>query len=229
MSNDLASFLPQLDAEVREDARWGKVADYIPELSRVDPAQFGIALALADGTVLRAGDAQVRFSIQSISKVFSLACVLGRIGDQIWERVGREPSGSRFDSILLLEQEQGRPRNPFINGGAIVTTDELVAGRMPKDALSEIVGFLRAAAEDEDIHIDKDVARSEAETGFRNRALANYLKSSGNLRNPSSIRSAPIFTSAPSRCRAYSLPAPAARSPVCPRRRPSSRRTGRGG
>ncbi len=184
MTNDLVSFLLRLDAEVRERAQWGKVADYIPELSRIDPAQFGIAVALADGTELSAGDAQARFSIQSISKVFSLACVLGRIGDQIWERVGREPSGSRFDSILLLEQEQGRPRNPFINAGAIVTTDELLAGRMPRDALSEIIGFLRAAAEDDDIHIDKNVARSEAETGFRNRALANYLKSFGNLRNP---------------------------------------------
>ena len=184
MANDLEPFLLRLNAEVRERAQWGKVADYIPELSRIDPAQFGIAVALADGTVLSAGDAQARFSIQSISKVFSLACVLGRIGDQIWQRVGREPSGSRFDSILLLEQEQGRPRNPFINAGAIVTTDELLAGRMPRDALSEIIGFLRTAAEDDDIHIDKNVARSEAETGFRNRALANYLKSFGNLRNP---------------------------------------------
>ncbi|RMC37653.1 glutaminase [Paracoccus alkanivorans] len=178
------AFLGALDAEIRERADWGDVASYIPELARIDPAQFGIAVALADGTMLTAGDAEQRFSIQSISKVFALACVLGRIGEQIWTRVGREPSGARFDSILLLEREHGRPRNPFINAGAIVTTDEMLAGRTPKDALSEIVGFLRTAAEDDDIHIDKAVAKSEAETGFRNVALANYLMSFGNLRNP---------------------------------------------
>ncbi|MEZ5725755.1 MAG: glutaminase [Paracoccaceae bacterium] len=184
MTTDLADFLSQLDREIRDRADWGRVADYIPELARVDPAQFGIAVALADGTMISAGDARKRFSIQSVSKVFSLACVLGRIGEQIWTRVGREPSGSRFDSILLLELEKGRPRNPFINAGALVTTDELLTGRSPRDALSEILGFLTAATGDGDIHIDKHVAKSEDETGFRNRALANYLKSYGNLKNP---------------------------------------------
>ncbi|MTH35656.1 glutaminase [Paracoccus limosus] len=184
MTPDLSSFLARLDQEIRARADWGKVADYIPELARIDPAQFGIAVCLADGSLHQAGDAQKRFSIQSISKVFSLACVLGRIGEQIWTRVGREPSGSRFDSILLLEQEKGRPRNPFINAGAIVTTDELLTGRSPRDALSEIIAFLSAAAGDSDIHIDKHVAASEAATGFRNIALANYLKSFGNLKHP---------------------------------------------
>ena len=184
MTTELADFLPQLDRDIRAMADWGKVADYIPELARVDPAQFGIAVALADGSMVTAGDAQKRFSIQSVSKVFSLACVLGRIGEQIWTRVGREPSGSRFDSILLLELEKGRPRNPFINAGALVTTDELLTGRSPRDALSEILGFLAAATGDPDIHIDKFVAQSEADTGFRNAALANYLKSHGNLKNP---------------------------------------------
>lgn len=180
----LADFLQRLEAGIRETSDWGKAADYIPELARIDVAQFGIAVALADGSVHSAGDAGRRFSIQSISKVFSLACVLGRIGEQIWTRVGREPSGARFDSILLLERENGRPRNPFINAGALVTTDELLTGRTPKDALSEIVRFVRAAAEDDDIHIDKAVAQSETATAWRNAALANYLKSFGNLRNP---------------------------------------------
>lgn len=184
MAAGLAPFLEQLNDELRGTDDWGKVADYIPELAAIDPAQFGIAVALADGSVVAAGDCHVRFSIQSISKVFSLACVLGRIGEQIWTRVGREPSGARFDSILLLERENGRPRNPFINAGALVTTDELLTGRIPRDALSEIVRFVRAAAEDDDIHIDKVVARSETETGWRNAALANYLKSFGNLKNP---------------------------------------------
>jgi glutaminase len=179
----LQAFLDDLSAEIYAQNDWGKVADYIPELARVDPAQFAISVCLADGTRLAAGAHSTRFSIQSVSKVFTLACVLGRLGEQIWTRVGREPSGARFDSILLLEQEKGRPRNPFINAGALVTTDALLENRAPKDALSEVMGFLHAAAEDKDIHIDRDVAASEERTGFRNIALANYLKSYGNLYN----------------------------------------------
>lgn len=184
MTETLADFLDRLNHEIRLGGDWGSVADYIPELARVDPAQFGIAVCLADGRLLTAGDAGTGFSIQSVSKVFSLAAVLGRIGEQLWLRVGREPSGDRFDSILLLEQEKGRPRNPFINAGALVVTDELLTGRTPRQALSELLGFIRAAAEDEGIHIDKAVAKSEAETGHRNAALVHYLRSYGNLRNP---------------------------------------------
>lgn len=180
----LQDFLDQLSADIHARADWGKVADYIPELADIDPAQFGIAVAMADGSLCQAGAAKVGFSIQSVSKVFSLACVLGRIGEQIWQRVGREPSGSRFDSILLLEMEKGVPRNPFINAGALVVTDELLTGRTPRDALTEIITFIRTAAEDDDIHIDRAVAMSEQTTGDRNRALANYLKSYGNLKNP---------------------------------------------
>ncbi|MGP9803478.1 glutaminase [Paracoccus sp. NSM] len=181
---ELQDFLHDLNRQIRDQGDWGKVADYIPELGRVAPDQFGIAVALADGKVLEAGQARQGFSIQSISKVFALACVLGRIGEQLWSRVGREPSGDRFDSILLLEQEKGRPRNPFINAGALVVTDELLTGRSPQQALSEVVGFLRQASGDDAIHIDKAVARSEAQTGHRNAALAHYLRSFGNLKNP---------------------------------------------
>lgn len=179
----LERFLHDLDRDIRARADWGEVADYIPELAGIAPDQFAITVALADGRTLSAGQAGQRFSIQSVSKVFALACVLGRIGEQLWQRVGREPSGDRFDSILLLEQEKGRPRNPFINAGAIVVTDELLRGRSPAQTLAEILGFVRAAAEDDDIHIDKAVAESEARTGYRNAALAHYLRSFGNLRN----------------------------------------------
>lgn len=187
LSMNISETLPDLLRRMSEDVRaagdWGQVASYIPELADVDPAQFAITVVLADGQMISAGQSGTRFSIQSISKVFSLACVLSRIGESLWSRVGREPSGDRFDSILLLEQEQGRPRNPFINAGALVTTDELLAGRAPKDALSEIIGFLRAASGDDDIHIDAAVAASERATGYRNIALANYLKSYDNLKN----------------------------------------------
>lgn len=179
----LASRLSRIVAEARALGDHGRPADYIPELAGVDPDQFAIAVALADGSVQTAGDAHTRFSIQSVSKVFALAAVLGRIGDDLWRRVGREPSGTSFDSIVLLEREGGRPRNPFINAGALVTTDALIAGREPKQALSEILGFVRAAAGDDGIHIDKAVARSEIATGHRNLALAHYLKSHDNLIN----------------------------------------------
>lgn len=183
----LQAFLTGLDEEIRARGDWGEVADYIPELARIDPAQFAVSVVLADGTAVSAGQSGQRFSIQSVSKVFTLAAVFGRQGDTIWIRVGREPSGDRFDSILLLEHEHGRPRNPFINAGALVTTDELLAGRTPREALSEILLFLRDAAEDEKIHIDENVAASEKRTGFRNAALANYLASFGNLRNPPAL------------------------------------------
>jgi len=179
----LKAFLDRLSTEVHAADDWGQVATYIPELADVAPNQFAISVVLADGTRLSAGAHSVPFSIQSVSKVFMLACVLGREGDNIWRRVDREPSGDRFDSILLLEQEKGRPRNPFINAGALVTTDAMLANRAPKQALSEFLGFLRAAAGDEDIHIDPSVAASEARYGFRNVALANYLKSYENLHN----------------------------------------------
>jgi glutaminase len=184
MTQILQQFLIDLHSDICALNQWGNVADYIPELAKVDVSQLGIALALPDGTVLSAGQAHRPFSIQSISKVFALACVLGRVGDQLWRRVGREPSGDRFDSILLLEREKGRPRNPFINAGALVVTDELLTGRSPKQALSEVIGFIRAASEDEDIHIDKSVASSEAQMGHRNAALAHYLRSFGNLNHP---------------------------------------------
>ncbi len=182
-ATDLQRFLDRLNDDIRDRADWGKVADYIPQLAMIDPAQFAMTIAMNDGQVISAGQSDKLFSIQSISKVFTLACVLGREGDQIWSRVGREPSGSAFDSILLLEQERGRPRNPFINVGAIVTTDELLQGRAPREALNELLTFIQVAAGDDTIAIDPEVARSETETGFRNIALANYLKSFGNLRN----------------------------------------------
>lgn len=170
-------------AEAIETADWGQVATYIPELASIPPDQVGVAMALPDGMVVRAGQAETPFSIQSVSKVFALAAVLGRVGDDLWLRVGREPSGTAFDSVVLLEREEGRPRNPFINAGALVTTDAMIGGREPKDALAELVRFVRAAAQDDDIHINKRVAESEKASGHRNLALAHYLKSHGNLIN----------------------------------------------
>lgn len=161
----------------------GKPASYIPDLANVDPNQFGIAISMADGREFHAGDALTPFSIQSISKVFAVALALGKVGDTLWTRVGREPSGLAFDSIMLLERENGRPRNPFINAGAIVTTDTYLHGSTPKEALGGLLRFVRDAADDADIHINEAVARGEMDTADRNFALAHYMKSHGNLQH----------------------------------------------
>jgi glutaminase len=162
----------------------GKVADYIPALASVDPRQLGIALALPDGTVHVAGDADTPFSIQSVSKIFTLAMALRRVGSDLWSSVGREPSGSAFNSIVQLENEQGIPRNPFINAGAIATTDRLIDGRAVEDVVGDIVAFMRARSGDPAVGIDPVVAGSESETGARNRSLAHFMAAFGNLRHP---------------------------------------------
>ncbi|WP_183190803.1 glutaminase [Ancylobacter tetraedralis] len=183
--------VPDIDLIVREIAEEmrarpdrGDVATYIPELARVDPAGFALAVVDVDGHVAVGGDADVAFSIQSISKVFTLTLALGKAGNRLWERVGREPSGSPFNSIVQLENERGIPRNPFINAGAIAVTDVILSGHQPKEALGEILRFMRFLADDPTISMDDAVAASEQRTGFRNRALANYMKAFGVLENP---------------------------------------------
>lgn len=178
---DLQGVLDEIAAEMSERRDRGAVASYIPQLARVDPARFGIAVALVDGRVLTAGDAEESFSIQSVSKVFTLTLALGKVGDALWRRVGREPSGNPFNSIVQLEHEAGVPRNPFINPGAIVVADILLAGHQPREAIGEILRFMQFLADDNSIVIDHQVAASERATGFRNAALANYMKSFGNL------------------------------------------------
>jgi glutaminase len=171
------------DAMSRRTDR-GEVATYIPELARADVKSFGLAVVDTDGTVASAGDCETPFSIQSVSKVFTLTLALGKVGDHLWRRVGREPSGSPFNSIVQLEFERGKPRNPFINAGAIAVTDIILAGHKPREALGEILRFIRFLADDPSISIDEAVAASEQRTGFRNIALANYMKSFGVIENP---------------------------------------------
>jgi glutaminase len=159
----------------------GHSADYIPALARVSPGHFGMAVVLCDGTILCGGESELPFSIQSVSKVFMLTKALQKHGDEIWKRVGREPSGSAFNSIVQLENESGVPRNPFINAGAIVVSDVVLDEREPREAIGDVLRFVRMLAGDSAIEIDSEVANSEAATGFRNVALANYMKSFGNM------------------------------------------------
>src|SRR5690606_19506057 len=141
LMDDLQALVDDIHREISTRTTRGGVANYIPQLARVDPEHYGIAVATIDGREFVAGGADLPFSIQSVSKVFSLTLALGKVGDRLWNRVGREPSGSAFNSIVQLEQENGRPRNPFINAGAIVVADHLLGGHMPKEAIGEIVQF----------------------------------------------------------------------------------------
>jgi glutaminase len=175
--NDIAD-----DMKRRTDR--GAVANYIPELADVDAGAFGLAVVDRDGKVAAAGDCDAPFSIQSISKVFTLTLALGRVGDRLWRRVGREPSGNPFNSIVQLERERGVPRNPFINAGAIAVTDVILALRQPRESLGELLRFVQFLAQDPSIVIDRAVAASEKRTGFRNTALANYMKSFGVIESP---------------------------------------------
>ena len=181
---NLQEIVDDIAAEMAASDDRGAVASYIPQLASVDPHQFGIAIATVDGAVHAAGDCDMRFSIQSISKVFGLTLALGKVGDALWNRVGREPSGSAFNSIVQLEHEGGKPRNPFINAGAIAVTDVLLAGHAPKETIGEVLNFVRYLAGDDSIVIDDRVARSETETGHRNVALASFMQSFGRLSHP---------------------------------------------
>ncbi|MEP6790585.1 MAG: glutaminase, partial [Ramlibacter sp.] len=124
---EASELLDRIASKARPLARNGHVADYIPALKRVDPEKFGIAVATLDGVVHESGDSREAFSIQSISKVFSLVLAYRLMGDDLWGRVGRLPSSSRFNSLVELELERGKPRNPFLNPGALVVADLLTS------------------------------------------------------------------------------------------------------
>ncbi|GAC32800.1 glutaminase [Paraglaciecola polaris] len=170
--------------EMRARTERGKVANYIPQLACVDPNQFALTVVTQDGQVFNAGCAETLFSIQSISKVFTLTIALGKMGDTLWTRVGREPSGDPFNSIVQLEHEGGIPRNPFINAGAIAVADAVMGHNAPKETLAEILHFVRFVANDDSISIDEKVAQSEMKTGSRNASLAHFMASFKRLDNP---------------------------------------------
>jgi glutaminase len=140
---DFQPVLDQINAELRPLlGQGGKVASYIPALARVSPLQFGIALRTCEGETAQAGDSAVPFSIQSMSKVFSLTLAIRALDEALWQRIGREPSGSPFNSLVQLETERGIPRNPFINAGAIAVADRLVSLGDAKVELLALLGRL---------------------------------------------------------------------------------------
>lgn len=184
MSDGLDIVVADIAAEMAQAIDRGAVADYIPQLACVSPQQFGIAIIEADGSCHLAGDALVPFSVQSVTKVFALTMALGVVGDALWKRVGREPSGSAFNSIVQLEWERGIPRNPFINAGAIVVSDVLLSCYEPGEVIAEFLRFMRMLTGDDTIVIDEAVAQSEQDTGYRNVALASYMRAFGNILHP---------------------------------------------
>jgi glutaminase len=179
----MQELLNNIVTELALETERGKVADYIPQLAHVDPHQFAISLATVDGQRYSAGCATTPFSIQSISKVFTLTIALGKWGDGLWSQVGREPSGDPFNSIVQLEHEGGKPRNPFINAGAIAIVDAIMMGHEPKETLAEILSFVRYIADDNSICFDHQVAASEMQHKDRNASLAHFMKAFGRLRH----------------------------------------------
>ncbi|MEM6605437.1 MAG: glutaminase A [Pseudomonadota bacterium] len=173
------ALLEEALAAGRLAARGGQPADYIPELANANPADVGIAVCDMEGELHTAGETSVAFTLQSVSKVFALACVLRTHDDELWRYVSTEPSGDAFHSIVRLEEERGRPRNPLINAGAIVVSDRLF-GADPQDRIQQFRRFLCAASglsmSVDRFPMDERVYESECRTGFRNRALAAYMR-----------------------------------------------------
>jgi glutaminase len=181
MIMDIQRILNDIHNDVRPTLQEGRVASYIPELADVPPGRFGMAVRTVDGATYAVGDATERFSIQSISKLFTLAMAMQVAGDALWTRVGREPSGNPFNSLVQLEYENGKPRNPFINAGALVVTDVILSHL--DDATTSVREIVRSLCGKDDVDFDLAVARSEQVTGHRNKAMAYFIKSFGNLDN----------------------------------------------
>jgi glutaminase len=168
--------------ETKSYAKKGKVASYIPALAEVSPDKYSISISTIDKNRFHTGNHHDLFSIQSISKVFTFSLAYARLGHKIWDRLGREPSGTVFNSLIQLEHEHGIPRNPFINAGAIVVADILLS--IFPDPKKILLDLVRELANDESIDFDENVASSEKATGHRNFALAHFMKSFGNIQNP---------------------------------------------
>ena len=178
---DYQKILEDIWNEIRPYANEGKQADYIAALAKVNPDQFGMCLELVSGDSWSFMQADTRFSIQSIAKVFALAMALAIKGESVWKKVGKEPSGTAFNSLVQLEMEKGIPRNPFINAGAIVVADILLTEL--EDAEGKFLDFVRTLSGCDNVEYNMEVAISERKTGYLNAAIANLLKYHGTIEN----------------------------------------------
>ncbi len=178
---DYQVLLAEILTEVQALEDCGIVASYIPELGNVDPGKLGVHLATTDGRHYCVGDSDEKFSIQSISKVLTLALAIELEDEELWQRMDVEPSGTPFNSLVQLEYEKGIPRNPFINAGAIVVCDILL-GHLA-DPKQDLLAFIRELGGNPHIEYNDKVAESEMSTGYRNCSLINLMKSFGNIKN----------------------------------------------
>ena len=178
---DYQLILDNIYDQILPFANEGKQADYIPALAKVNPDHFGMCLNTVNGESYSIQDSGIRFSIQSISKVFALAIALSIKGEDIWKQIGKEPSGTAFNSLFQLELEKGIPRNPFINSGAMVIADILM--NELKDPENDFIDFVRALCGNDTVDYNMEVALSERQNGYMNAAIANLLKYHGRLTN----------------------------------------------
>jgi glutaminase len=182
---DYQALVDEVMSDVSAYRGQGKVASYIPALAQADPKKLGLALVLEDGSSFAAGDADEAFSIQSISYVFALCLALHHVKASLWNHVGREPAGAPGNSVLQLELEKGRPRNPMTSAGALVVCDQLIGAAGGADAaVGDLVGFLRERCGDDKVAIDESLAMSESRAGSFNRSLAHFIAAFGNLKAP---------------------------------------------
>jgi len=181
---DHQALVDEVLADVSAYKGRGTRASYIPALAQADPNKLGLALVLKDGSAFCAGDADESFSIQSIAYVFALCLALHHVKAVLWNHVGREPAGSPVNSILQLELEKGRPRNPLTSAGALVVCDQLIGADGADVAVDELIGFLRDRSGVESVAIDERIAMSESRAGAFNRSLAHFIAAFGNLAHP---------------------------------------------
>jgi glutaminase len=178
---EFKKILDEINQELGSFSDQGKVASYIPALAEVNPDNFGMHICTIGGEHYGTGNHLAKFSIQSISKVLSLALAFYFEEENLWKRVGVEPSGNAFNSLLQLEYENGIPRNPLINAGALVISD--ILNTHLKNPKEDFISFVRKISEVPGIDYNLEVAESERQLGFRNSALANLMKSYGNIHN----------------------------------------------
>lgn len=181
MGMDFTAVIDEICSQLNREQANGTVASYIPELANINPSKFGVYLLTTDEKSVSYGDSHEKFSIQSISKVLSLAFIFPTVGEAIWKRIGVEPSGDPFNSIVQLEYENGIPRNPFINAGALVVADIILSHC--KDAKKEYLDFVNQVVGTSTINYNSKIAASEKEHGYLNASLANMMKSYGNIHN----------------------------------------------
>lgn len=186
MKIDYQKIIENIYTDILSKENLGKVPDYIPEIACIDENKFGVNFTNLKHQSFGIGDFQEKFSIQSISKVFALSFVYEKVGEKLWERVDVEPSGNAFNSLTQLESDNGIPRNPFINAGALVICDVLL--EISENPKKELLQFIRDLAEDDSISFNEKVALSELQNSYRNTAMCNYMKSFGNISNkPDSV------------------------------------------